>query len=65
MAISNFFELTSTPMMVVAPAALAAWMTARPTAPTPNTTTLVPGYTLVVFWTAPHPVETPHPSMQT
>lgn len=39
-------------------------MTARPTAPRPKTATEVPGSTLQVFKTAPHPVDTPHPSTQ-
>lgn len=54
-----------TAMMRAAPARLAASMTARPTAPSPNTATLVPGCTLAVLNTAPHPVETPQPRRHT
>lgn len=36
-----------------------AILTARPTAPTPNTATLVPGCTWAVLYTAPQPVDTP------
>jgi hypothetical protein len=47
------------------PARLAASMTASPTAPSPNTATVVPGWTFAVLYTAPHPVDTPHPSRHT
>merc|ERR1711970_1305821 len=49
-------------MILLAPAVLAAWITLSPRAPSPNTATLVPGSTLVLLNTAPHPVATPHPS---
>ena len=45
-----------------APAILAPWMTANPTAPSPNTATLALTSTLQVFQTAPKPVDTPHPN---
>eukprot|EP00961_Rhodomonas_salina_P215398 2909297-Rhodomonas_salina.4 len=38
------------------------WMTESPTAPQPKTATEAPFSTLQGFHTAPHPVETPHPS---
>ena len=63
-AASNFFGLTSTAMIRVAPTSLAACTTARPTAPSPNTATELPGVTLVVFRTAPRPVETPQPNKE-
>mmetsp|Transcript_23865 Transcript_23865/g.59281 ORF Transcript_23865/g.59281 Transcript_23865/m.59281 type:complete len:208 (+) Transcript_23865:1318-1941(+) len=64
-ASSNLEGLRSMPTMCLAPALAEAWMTARPTAPSPNTATLEPASTLDVFHAAPHPVATPQPSMHT
>merc|ERR1712190_351899 len=63
-AISNFFGFISTPMMVVAPAALAPWTTAKPTAPKPKTATDENGSTFALFQTAPSPVAMPQPKRQ-
>ena len=62
LAKANFPSFMSTPTMYLQPATLAAWMTERPRAPRPKTASEVPGSTLVVLNTAPHPVETPQPS---
>lgn len=40
----------------------AAWSTARPTPPMPNTTTDSPARTWALWWTAPYPVSTAQPS---
>ena len=48
MAICHFFGLTSTPTMCVAPTALHAWTTAKPTAPSPKTATDEPYSTFAV-----------------
>ena len=48
-----------------APCNFAAWMTANPTAPNPQTATVDPGVTVVLFIAAPHPVLIPHPNTQT
>ena len=53
--------LTSTPMIMSAPASLSPWMTLRPMPPSPNTAHLAPGSTLAVLRTAPMPVVTPQP----
>ena len=53
--------LMSTPTILFAPASFAPWMTLRPMPPSPNTTTLSPGWTLAVLTTAPTPVVTPQP----
>ena len=64
LAISYLPSLRSMPMMRLAPAILAAWTTARPTAPRPKTATELPVSTFALFQTAPQPVETPHPKRQ-
>eukprot|EP00879_Flechtneria_rotunda_P027842 GHRR01029855.1.p2 GENE.GHRR01029855.1~~GHRR01029855.1.p2 ORF type:complete len:107 (+),score=22.33 GHRR01029855.1:604-924(+) len=65
LAAANLDALTSTAIMRDAPARDAASITARPTAPRPNTATVVPGCTLAVLNTAPQPVDTPQPSRHT
>jgi hypothetical protein len=52
-------------MPAPSPARFAASITARPTAPRPNTATLAPACTLAVLNTAPQPVATPQPSRHT
>ena len=54
-ACSNLASLMSTAMMREAPASFAASMTARPTAPSPNTATEDSFSTLAVLNTAPQP----------
>src|SRR6478752_1090398 len=49
-------------MIFDAPAIRAAWRTASPTPPIPNTTTLSPSRTRAEWWTAPYPVSTAQPS---
>mmetsp|Transcript_41148 Transcript_41148/g.113092 ORF Transcript_41148/g.113092 Transcript_41148/m.113092 type:complete len:349 (-) Transcript_41148:500-1546(-) len=61
LASANFFGLTSIPTIALAPTALAACTTAKPTAPRPKTATESPCATLAVFHTAPSPVATPQP----
>ena len=60
-ASANFFGLRSTPTIGWAPTAFAAWITAKPTAPSPKTATDEKGSTLALFQTAPRPVATPQP----
>ncbi len=62
---SNLEGLVSMAMMRPACARCAPWITARPIPPRPNTATVSPGCTLAVFFTAPRPVVTPHPSRHT
>ena len=64
-AVANLDSLMSTATMRDAPAILRPSMTAKPTAPRPNTTAVDPFSTLAVFHTAPHPVAMPHPSNAT
>lgn len=64
-ACTNFCEFRSIAKILRAPRCLAAWITANPTAPKPNTATVASFSTLQVFQTAPRPVETPHPKRQT
>ena len=51
----------STPMILLAPAMRAPWITFRPMPPRPKTTTFAPGSTFAVLITAPMPVVTPQP----
>lgn len=55
-AISNFALFISMAKIRLAFLVLAAWIAARPTAPSPNTATVAPSCTLHVFHTAPKPV---------
>jgi hypothetical protein len=48
-----------------APCIFAAWITANPTAPKPQTATVDPGVTVVLLIAAPHPVLIPQPKTQT
>src|SRR4026207_1225250 len=54
-AIALRFGLMSTPMILLAPAMRAPWMTLRPMPPSPKMTTLAPGSTLGVLMSAPMP----------
>ena len=65
LAAANLSGLVSTAMMRDAPTSTAASMQARPTAPRPNTATVLPACTLAVLCTAPQPVVTPQPSRHT
>ena len=64
-AASNLSGLMSTAMIRFAPAWTRPSITARPTAPSPNTAAVAPASTSAVFQTAPQPVEMPHPSRHT
>jgi hypothetical protein len=58
---SSFSGLRSTAMIVAASASTAPWRTFKPTPPTPNTATELPGGTRAVLATAPTPVSTAQP----
>lgn len=62
---SNLSELTSTPIIREAPAALQPSAAAKPTAPNPQIAQVLPDSTFAVFKAAPYPVETPQPRRQT
>lgn len=55
-AISNFALFMSIAKIRLAFLVFAAWTQAKPTAPSPNTATVAPSWTLQVFQTAPNPV---------
>ena len=58
---SIFVRLTSTAMILAAPASTAPITHESPTPPSPRTATVDPAGTSAVFTTAPTPVETQHP----
>src|SRR4051795_4785510 len=62
LAISCLDSSGSIARIAAAPAALAPWMTDRPTPPQPTTATFVPGRTAAVLIAAPTPVAMPQPS---
>lgn len=65
LAVSYLEGLISIAYIFPAPCNLAACMTARPTAPNPQTATVEPGVTVVLLMAAPHPVLIPQPNTQT
>ena len=58
---SILVRLTSTAMILAAPASTAPMTHESPTPPRPMTATVEPAWTSAVFTTAPTPVDTPHP----
>ena len=61
-ASASFFGSVSIAMMVDAPCTFSAWITFRPTPPTPNTAALWPRFTFARLSTEPMPVTTPQPT---
>lgn len=63
--ISNFPGLTSTPIILVAPAFLQPITVANPTAPRPHTAHELPGLTFAATVAAPYPVGIQQPITHT